>query len=231
MALDLSEIIERLKFVDREIAGFADELSPWLVENVDLEVVSPDVGWVIHGRMKCEIPASFRIRVGRDVHTLRSALDSLACVLATRHSGSEKHTYFPISASKAVFDADGEKKMKLLSDEDKDIIRGLEPFNGGNDTLFALHQLDIIDKHRRLSVHATVIRPHLEGNIIYAYMASPLLTRERQYVGKVVTDRDILHIGRRLVFIEPSTSVNGKGVILSLMAFSREVSRIVGLFN
>lgn len=232
MTLNLSEIDERLKFVDAEIAAFATELSPWLLENTDLDVVeSGPHTWVIHGRMKGEIPASFRIRVGQYVHTLRSALDSVACALALNHSGSEESTYFPISKSKAVFDTDGQRKIKLLSPADKTKIESLTPYKEANSTLYALHQLDLIDKHRRLALHATVVKPHLEGYIVYAYINSPTLTKERTYIGTVSMQNDVLQISRRLVFCEPETAINGKGVVLQLMEFSQEVSRVTNIFR
>ena len=56
----------------------------------------------------------------------------------------------------------GFKFIKGLPDAQRAIIETLKPYQGGNDPLFALHQLDIIRKHKRL----------LGANIIPVYKIS-----------------------------------------------------------
>ena len=107
------------------------------------------------------IPDTLPMIIGDAVHNLRSALDHLACALAeleiptdseTGHSGIE----FPIYISEGKFDRSGAAKIKKLATAAQDEIKSLQPYNAGDDArfqlLWALHQLDIIDKHRRISV-------------------------------------------------------------------------------
>lgn len=107
------------------------------------------------------IPDTVPMIIGDAVHNLRSALDHLACALAeleiptdseTGHSGIE----FPIYISEDKFNKSGAAKIKKLATAAKDEIKSLQPYNAGDNArlqyLWALHQLDIIDKHRRISV-------------------------------------------------------------------------------
>ena len=60
---------------------------------------------------------------------------------------------FPISASEDTYlhgPNAGRKAIKLLSKADQQTVRDLKPWKGGNGLLYALHQLDITRKHRRL---------------------------------------------------------------------------------
>jgi hypothetical protein len=99
--------------------------------------------------------------IGDAVHNLRSALDHLACALAelenptaseTGHSGIE----FPIYISEGKFNRTGAAKIKKLATPAQDEIKSLQPYKAGDNArfqhLWALHQLDIIDKHRRISI-------------------------------------------------------------------------------
>ena len=86
------------------------------------------------------------------LNSLRSSLDLLVCALAARNGWPNcNHSYFPIWKSESDFmkpNSDAAKKIKLLSPTDQGIIRDQRPYPTGH--LWALHELDIIRKHRRL---------------------------------------------------------------------------------
>lgn len=101
-------------------------------------------------------PAIWGTIIGDVVHNLRSALDLLATDLA-RASGHTsntalKGTYFPVAADRQEFETAGHirDKIKRLSPADREHITALKPYRGGNDLLWKLHQLDILDKHTLL---------------------------------------------------------------------------------
>ncbi len=107
------------------------------------------------------IPDNIPMIIGDAVHNLRSALDHLACALAelkiptdsqTGHSGIE----FPIYVSEDKFNKRGAAKIKKLPTAVQHQIRSLQPYHAGDNArmqfLWALHQLDIIDKHRQISI-------------------------------------------------------------------------------
>lgn len=102
-------------------------------------------------------PGKIAIVVGDVVHNLRSALDQLACCLAIRNGFSDASgTYFPFAVSREIYESKSvQEKVKKLPQAAVQIIHELKPYQGGNDLLWSLHQLDIIDKHRALIPIAT----------------------------------------------------------------------------
>jgi hypothetical protein len=100
------------------------------------------------------IPAIINAEAGVILHSIRSSLDILAVALAERNGATgPKDVYFPVWKDVAAFTNPRDKtieKIKRLSTADQAVIKDLKPYKGGNDYLFALHDLDITRKHRRL---------------------------------------------------------------------------------
>jgi hypothetical protein len=61
-----------------------------------------------------------------------------------------KGVYFPICESIEKYESESGGKTKDMPEAAKEIIDRYRPYGGGNDFLWGLHQLDIIDKHRLL---------------------------------------------------------------------------------
>ena len=100
------------------------------------------------------IPAIINAEVGAIINSLRSSLDLLASAIAKRHMVlGQIDAYFPIAES---FDDwmsgnyKANKFVKSLPADDAQVFEALKPYPGGNDSLYALHHLDILRKHRRL---------------------------------------------------------------------------------
>lgn len=120
------------------------------------------------------IPMHWACIVGDIIHNLRSALDLLAVDLARANGHTSnsaiKGTYFPISADQEAFERGtwdarlkrfggaGVDKIKHLAPADRDRIAALKPYRGGNDLLWKLHQLEILDKHTLLVPVATAMK-------------------------------------------------------------------------
>ena len=89
---------------------------------------------------------------GDAVHNARSALDHLAWGLVIRDGGAPtRYTAFPIAkdalaGNKAI---NGEN-LKGVRGATREMVRALQPWAGGDDKLWRLHQLDIHDKHKLL---------------------------------------------------------------------------------
>ncbi len=99
-----------------------------------------------------EIPAVIPCILGDFIHNLRSALDILVCDLA-RHNGCKdvSNHCFPIGRSAHAFKSRfGGLTEQSLSKSARKAIKALNPYKGGNDDLWALSQLDNIDKHSLL---------------------------------------------------------------------------------
>lgn len=92
-------------------------------------------------------PEILPLLLGDVVHNLRVSLDVAANALVALSNYIPKGVYFPFGTDEAHFEAQMKDKMKGASAEAKNLVRALKPYRGGNDTLRALHDLDIVDKH------------------------------------------------------------------------------------
>lgn len=101
----------------------------------------PDPGW--------------SLVIGDAIHNLRSALDLLyyQLVIANRKTPSTRDEFL-ISNSEADFHNGARPILwKRVGNQAFEIIRDrVKPYRGGNNALWCLHQLDIVDKHRLLLV-------------------------------------------------------------------------------
>jgi hypothetical protein len=98
-----------------------------------------------------DIPLEILVIVGDVLHNLRSALDHLAYQLPLAPGKMRGRTQFPIVESAGKYKS---KEMRNgLTKFRKDVLEALDelkPYKGGNDLLWSLHSLNIIDKHRLL---------------------------------------------------------------------------------
>lgn len=98
-----------------------------------------------------EIPEEFSAVIGDVVHNLRSALDLLVCALVRANNQDDKHVYFPVAQSAETLDeAIKNGKVKRAGPSVVEFVRNLNPYrgDGGDWVISALHDLDILDKHR-----------------------------------------------------------------------------------
>lgn len=97
---------------------------------------------------------------GDVVHNLRAALDYLAqqlvlvgmeCAPVMPLTAKElRFIEFPIAETAEKYETDKVGKVKRILPEAVEAIDALKPYKGGNDALWRIHELDIIDKHRAL---------------------------------------------------------------------------------
>lgn len=97
------------------------------------------------------IPDEWGGIVGDVIHNLRSSLDTLATalVIANGRTGKDiiQNTYFPIGASKEVFEQKLVKDLRGASPEARRMVERLKPYKGGTEAFWRLHKLDVLDKH------------------------------------------------------------------------------------
>ena len=93
------------------------------------------------------IPASVPLIAGDVLHSLRGALDYLACGLARVVTPDTK---FPISHGTEAYKASLGRLIPGIQQEALETLNGIKPYQGGNLFLWLLHRLNIIDKHRLL---------------------------------------------------------------------------------
>lgn len=107
----------------------------------------PTLRMVIHGA-----PRNYEVILGDALHNMRSALDLMAVELVRINGGNERGVKFPFSDIAAEMEqAIKSAKFHRASLAAQNLVRALQPYNGGNDVLRALHDLDVEDKHRRIA--------------------------------------------------------------------------------
>jgi hypothetical protein len=98
-----------------------------------------------------EIPSEIPLICGDALQNLRSALDHLARQLVEVAGNSPNtDTVFPIFESAKEYEGGHERKVKLMRPDAIKAIAAVKPYKGGNDSLWRLNKLNIIDKHRLL---------------------------------------------------------------------------------
>lgn len=111
----------------------------------------PEGGWRARLDPWPEIPVEIALIFGDLVHNLRASLDILVCDLVRHHRPQDLHdrSGFPFAtdAKRLVREVVPHKVKGVRNDAQKAIIR-LKPYEGGNEALWQLHRLDILDKHR-----------------------------------------------------------------------------------
>jgi hypothetical protein len=102
-------------------------------------------------QIRQEVPLEIAGVAGDVVHNLRSALDHLIWRIVELSSGTpSRATSFPIRKDKNGFDNSIGNALDGANSRAKSLVRHLRPYRGANDTLWKLHNLDIVDKHRLL---------------------------------------------------------------------------------
>jgi hypothetical protein len=106
-------------------------------------------------------PATLSAIAGDTIQNLRSALDHLAyqlVVVGTGKLGPFEHVYFPIHNDAASYAAKKAAQVKGMRSEAVKAIDALGPYRGGDDTLWRLHKLNQVDKHRTIVTVGTTYR-------------------------------------------------------------------------
>ncbi|HEX6482945.1 MAG TPA: hypothetical protein VF043_29220 [Ktedonobacteraceae bacterium] len=100
-----------------------------------------------------EVPDEIALITGDIIQNLRSSLDHLAYQLFTLGPGNGtngRRIYFPIADTAAEYKQEKKKKTEGMTQQAKGVIDTIKPYRGGNDTLWKIHKLNNIDKHRLL---------------------------------------------------------------------------------
>jgi hypothetical protein len=107
------------------------------------------------------IPPEISAIAGDAIQNLRSALDYLAYGLVrANNTKPSPQVCFPISESEPLAEREQARFAGQVQGMRQDAIyaiKAIKPYKGGNDTLWRLHRLNIIDKHRLLMAAGTCV--------------------------------------------------------------------------
>jgi hypothetical protein len=142
-----------------------------------------------------DIPLDILVIIGDVLHNLRSALDHLAYQLPLAPGEIRGRTQFPIAESYAKYmSTDIRKGVTKFRKDAVEALDSLSPYKGGNELLWSLHSLNIIDKHRLLLTasitnYARSMTPAERENLTKGYLGSypdkppPDFTRSLMFIG------------------------------------------------
>jgi hypothetical protein len=156
MRADLSNAIGAVEWGESQLPILSNRLLAWEATNVELVAadLNPPFGNISAiASAKEDLPPVFHAELGAIIGSFRSALDLLGAALAVRNGISpSRDTHFPVfrSLQDMIDPLDGIQRKKWLSAAEVSIIKSLCPYEGGNEAIWSLHQLDILRKHERL---------------------------------------------------------------------------------
>jgi hypothetical protein len=174
-AASLPSYVLKLEWAGQYIGQLQTIRQAWLDSGVYRIVEETDSeGYTIHrAKISGPFPPGFALLAGDVVHNLRSALDHLALALAAANlrpdpvpAEVERDSEFPVlpymtdrgKLGSDIFGDISGRKLKDAHPEAVRIIEGIQPYHRGPDSasppLWLIHELDRIDKHRRLNLVA-----------------------------------------------------------------------------
>jgi hypothetical protein len=150
----IEAILLKTERADKHIADLESVISAFLKAGPYTDDVEDCGGGrhVYRARVSAQPSPRWGLILGDAVHNLRSSLDHLAIALV-KASGvvdPANEIAFPFTEKAEDFEDKLKRRVAGASQAAKDKIRMIKPYPGGNDTLWGLHSLDIVDKHQLL---------------------------------------------------------------------------------
>ncbi|BCG96905.1 hypothetical protein [Mesorhizobium sp. 131-2-1] len=238
MANDLNETRERIQWCKTRSIVLAAEIDAFIrsgAYKMSHETDEASGSTTLFMELTKEPPRSLAIESGLIIHELRASLDGLACVLATRNGKGTKNVYFPVSRDLAVFEDDGlKRKLRNLSQADRDVIASLKPYADGNPMLFALHSADLLRKHQRLIMSTSDIGQFgLRSGYISSLRflgAGPLTAKRQAFAIMGAGTMMEAEIGVDINLSEPE-GLRGRPLATVLRDFTSLTESIIKLFD
>jgi len=241
---DFGGAIWKVQHANVHIAAFAAEGERYFAKRPYQVVQTSDEETGRHGYHLYErLPFPARplaLLVGDAVHNLRSALDHLACACAIARGGDPASTQFPILKVETGLCKRLKADLAEAGPRAIELVRGLSPTPLGNPMLSALHELDIIDKHRLMLPHACAMDVEIQ---VGGFDGLPIITARGATMPPDSTSRFIpapsgyeLAVAHDFSFtgdiiFPPATPFAGKPCVETLTDLSYHVADIVQLFE
>jgi hypothetical protein len=182
------------------------------------------------------MPKDISLVIGDAIHNLRTALDHAAFEIVQQSKGSRKaldSTYFPFEGDRESLKS-SRKFGTIASVSQKAaniILDTIKPYKGGNNILWALNRIDVLDKHRLLIPHAdalsVIIDAVKDGKGIFWRERLETQGRIRGRTTWLSSDLDIKGYREPEIelFFGEGSFLDGKPVVETLIMISVEVSR------
>lgn len=184
-------------------------------------------------------PEAIGLVIGDAVHNLRSALDHLMCCMARLNGHkSTDDVYFPFAKEGGEpFEANLRKKVRKLSAEAQELVREQKPYRGGDRLLYALHHIDLIDKHRTIAttqVYAFVEQFRTSYDQPIRLVSPPSFTLKDGIhilsAPKIANGEYDCQVGSDVAFADTGV-LDGEPVVTTLDEMSARVQSVILLFE
>ena len=143
--------VSRAKTHIHDLKGKADS---FLKNNPCSHVVEPDADGInnLHKiKFNAIIPDSFGEIAADAIENLRAALDQAGYAVAVAAGANDpRSAYFPIGDDATNLEGIIKGRCKQIPDEIVTLFRTFEPYQRGNDLIWALNKINNINKHRLL---------------------------------------------------------------------------------
>ncbi len=178
-----------------------------------------------------DAPPTIAAITGDVLQNLRSALDHLAyhlAVIGTGGKGPFRHIYFPISENAAKYKTERPGKVKGMRQDAIKAIDAIKPYGGGNDTLWHLHRLNNVDKHRLVitvgsAFHSVNVGAHgrhaMQKLVEQVWLEEDIVLPEIDVYVRPADRLFPLKAGDELLITDPDTEVNEKMQFVFEVAF------------
>jgi hypothetical protein len=177
---------------------------------------------VLYVKRAQELPPTLPLIIGDAISNLYSSLDYLACELC----GSDRAA-FPISELVPTTKDQKERYEKQvcgMSEDVRKIIKDMEPYRGSDNSLWTLHKLNNINKHRALltvAYGAIIVPPSGKWEPHVALKEGVELSR----VPLDLPGKDKIKVLPVIAFNEPEADLVGSGVSPVIKGCLRDVKK------
>jgi hypothetical protein len=144
--LKFSRALGLVDQLDREIGAYLESAPFELAEGIDQD--SGDLRVTVD--IRSAPPPEWSLVVGDALHNARSALDHFAWQLVDMHGGPVERSRFPFKDEPGGFGDELRRALPKVPVQVREQVKLLQPWRGGDEKLWMLHHLDIVDKHRLL---------------------------------------------------------------------------------
>ena len=243
----------KLDRADAHIAEAGEIVDDWL-NHTDAFTIEPVIDLATQRteervRLREQPPDRLALVIGDAVHNLRVALDHAVFDAARRAAYGplspevERALMFPVHATRAAFNKKAPSRLVGVPDAVKQVIEDVQPFRWEREPdmehayrvwpLWRLNELDIIDKHRRLTVTAASLRhqaigvpAEFEPETRFWFASGPVRDGHVlvSYLGR---DAGVEHmVTRDVALVEPTLEIEAPVMDL-LTSLQRETTNIV----
>ena len=244
----MSDIKEKLKWADKHISDFKTAVAQyWSTKpyGVRVDDETDPAKPLIHIIKADPVPPEIRLIAGDVIQHLRSTLDYLACALVRANNQPVGRTIeFPISDGPITSKNEDRfaAKVKGMRKEVIRQIKDVHAYQGGDNLLWRLHRLNIVDKHNMLvtalgGITAANDLPPIgdqwNGN---RWMGIPGVPLTLKAGDKFTIESPTMKVDRNtqffaeIVFDQPDIA-EGYPVVLAFTQIRNRVSRVLGEFS